>query len=507
MPRYLRPQGLVRSVVTAREDAVQETRGVMASTELARAGSPRGGESEQISGWRNILTSALVIGFTTAISLLCILVLATTLTQTRMSGLTIDGVSLSIWKLDSLRQQWVAIRQQISKQTETLANAEMRRSKLNSDRSAAEAKYSATQTALLPLLEQFYFRVRPLDPEIADQIRNQSPAEQHGRIQANRERLRQHAELTPLIESISVAYARYQPAVTERATARGAQEGVIREIEELKGALKGSQQSLGAVFSSIKADLDEANRAKIENALYELHPTAGFISRFMNKLVTTHPDALTLLLVILMGILGSALQITHAFFKRNRIETIGSYFLRVCVGAITALVIFIVAKAGVPVIADASKLGGDAPINPYFVSFLAIVSGLLSENAILSVQAQGARFFGGGTADVQRWARHDLTPLAEKQGISVEILAQYLGCTPAATQAIVKGEEAADPARQRTIAIVLRQDPRDLFTDIPPTEVSSGNSPKPDARVRRNARSPRRRQARDGRGRRRSPED
>ena len=261
------------------------------------------------------------------------------------------------------------------------------------------------------------------------------------------------------------------------------------------------------MFSSIKSNLDEANRAKIENALYELHPTAGVISRFMNKLVTTHPDALTLLLVILMGILGSSLQITHAFFKRNRIETVGSYFLRVCVGAITALVIFIVAKAGVPVIADASKLGGDAPINPYFVSFLAIVSGLLSENAILAVQAQGARFFGAGTADAHRWARHDLTPLLAKEGLSVAKLAQYLGCTPAATQAIVKGEEPADPTRQKTIAISLRQEPRDLFTDIAPTEASSDNGRPADRTVRRKARAPRPRQRRGGRERPRSPAD
>ena len=45
-----------------------------------------------------------------------------------------------------------------------------------------------------------------------------------------------------------------------------------------------------------------------------------------------------------------------------------------------------------PVIADASQLGSDAPMNPYFVSFLAIISGLMSENAIMMVQAQGAKF-------------------------------------------------------------------------------------------------------------------
>src|SRR5262249_28735805 len=121
------------------------------------------------------------------------------------------------------------------------------------------------------------------------------------------------------------------------------------------------------------------------------------------------PDILTLALVIAMGVLGSALQMTYALFKRNHVEKPGAYFLRLSVGAITALVIFIVAKAGVPIIADASRMGGDAPISPYFVSFLAIISGLLSENAILSVQTQGARFFAQeAPAEPARWARRDL---------------------------------------------------------------------------------------------------
>ncbi|MFH7813350.1 hypothetical protein ACH0C8_15675, partial [Acetobacter lovaniensis] len=85
---------------------------------------------------------------------------------------------------------------------------------------------------------------------------------------------------------------------------------------------------------------------------------------------------------------------THSYFMKNEKQDIGGYFQRVAVGAMTALVIFIVAKAGVPVIADTSRLGGDAPINPYLVSFLAIISGLLSENAIANIQAQGRRYLG-----------------------------------------------------------------------------------------------------------------
>jgi len=170
-----------------------------------------------------------------------------------------------------------------------------------------------------------------------------------------------------------------------------------------------------------------------------------------------------------MGILGSALQITHAFFIENRIDSPGSYFLRVCVGAITALVIFIVAKAGVPVIADASKLGGEAPINPYFVSFIAILSGLLSENAIASVQAQGAKFFGSDVPGApDRWTRDDLNNLLLPPDLSLKAIGEYLGTTEDVTKSILSGKVQATAEQQKTISLYLRRQVRDLFSDLPP---------------------------------------
>ena len=45
---------------------------------------------------------------------------------------------------------------------------------------------------------------------------------------------------------------------------------------------------------SIKADLDEDARSRIENALYELQSMDGKIGWIINKLVVTQPDILTL---------------------------------------------------------------------------------------------------------------------------------------------------------------------------------------------------------------------
>jgi hypothetical protein len=158
---------------------------------------------------------------------------------------------------------------------------------------------------------------------------------------------------------------------------------------------------------------------------------------------------------------------THAYFINHEKERVGTYVQRLLSGAMAALVIFIVAKAGVPIITDPSRLGGQAPINPYFVSFLAIISGLLSENAMASVQTQGARFFGSG-AQPDRWVRDDLSSELQLQGLSLGQLAEYLCVSESAAASMLKGEDRVSAGQQQTIALFLRRNPREIFTDIPP---------------------------------------
>jgi hypothetical protein len=195
----------------------------------------------------------------------------------------------------------------------------------------------------------------------------------------------------------------------------------------------------------------------------------------MNRVITLPSDVLALTLVVLMGILGSLLQIIYSFFRKDTpSEGLGIYFVRIAAGGITALVIFIVTKAGVPIIADASRLGGDAPINPYLISFLAIVSGLLSEQAIASVQARGAQLFPANpTMDVPRWARMDLTQSASSDGKSIDQLATYLNLKPKAVTDILKGLVPATIPQQNAIVTYLHASARDIFTDIAPAEADS----------------------------------
>lgn len=416
-----------------------------------------------------LLTSTILIVFTLAVGVLCVIVLSCTLTQTRMSTMSVDGVTVSIWKLDSIGRQWADIRAQLADLSDQLTKAQRTRFDVSKTATISQQTYLARKNDFEQQLAEFYHRIRGTDPQIAERIHNKGYSDQMGTIRGAQAQLQSdRPELKGAIEGLNKAYEALDQAELARDTDQIKAKALGQQIQDLTQAINEGNKALNAVFELLKPSIDKESRARIENALYELYYDTGFNSVVIRRLITTQADILTLSLVILMGILGSALQMTHAYFMRDQVESIGGYFLRLSVGAITALVIFIVAKAGVPVIADASRLGGDAPINPYLVSFLAIVSGLLSENAIASVQAQGTRVFGAGIDGPNRWVINDLTPDLQAQQLKPSDLANLLGVSEATAAAMIKGEEQIPPAAQRTIAIFLRRNPRDIFTDIPP---------------------------------------
>ena len=419
-----------------------------------------------------MITSFGLIAFTIAVGLLCVLVLACTLTQTRMSGMSIDGVNISIWKLNDIRKQWNDIRLQISKQSRSLPPAETTRVDAEKNFNDYDIYYKPARTALDELLEEFHFVVQPFDPALAKAMAGNSPAEQMGRLDAAKGSLKDHPELQPLIGKITTAYEAYRPVGETHLKLRAARDAARSQAAGVQDGMKSLRASLDSLFAEIsRKPLDDPTRSRIENALFEMYSVEGPLGKFINGLIITQPDILTLALVILMGLLGSALQMTHALFKRSRVERFGVYFLRLSVGAITALVIFIVAKAGVPVVTDASRLGGDAPINPYFVSFLAIISGLMSENAILSVQTQGARFFAPETVpDQLRWARFDLHEAFKKASRDPDNVKRLLNAEDSQFDAWISGKEPLPGSAQTMIAGVLETPRRELFTDIPPEE-------------------------------------
>jgi hypothetical protein len=424
-------------------------------------------------GTRTRLTSTLLITTTLIAAIACIIVLSCTLTQTRVSALLIEGVSIA--KIDYVGRQWANLR----KEDIELVNLEKKEPTSPSAIALVGMKTGSKLESLTGKLKVFYYQIENNFSAFANEIKDKKFSEQYLHIVGNKaDLIGKDPSLATLIAEIDTAYGEYNKLYESQA---------ILSIQAVERSTKAEQlkKHFDQIFDYIKPDLDKDARARVENAFYELsiheHDCGastntecglfhGLITRGLYHLMTLRPDLLTLMLVILMGVLGSALQITHAYFLKNQAQTVGGYFQRITVGAVTALVIFIVAKAGVPIIADASRLGGDASINPYFVSFLAIVSGLLSENAITNIQAQGLKVFGPGGAGPDRWARTDLTLELQAQSLSAAALANHLGVQADTALTMLKGEKEIDSVKQQLIAIYLRREPREIFTDIPPPE-------------------------------------
>lgn len=430
-------------------------------------------------------TSFLLIVFTMIMATVCILLLATTLTQSRL-GFSIEGSQVTVRKLDAVAREWGQFRQNRDRGRLKLDQALANEPKLNDARAKAHEAFDRVFNEVENLLVAFNLRIEKPEPDFYKLIQQKGHDVQVNRIRDEKERLSAaHPGLGDLIQKIETAYAPYQDLRQKRNTARAAADDLAKQIGKVRQDILDAEAALDRAFDLIKPKLEPADRLRIESSFYELNvpdytrsfdssvnPLRRLWSRMSYNLVTLQPDLLTLLLVVFMGVLGSALQITHAFFIRGEAYSIGRYFQRISVGALTALVIFIVAKAGIPVIAEPSRVTGDASVNPYFVSFLAILSGLLSENAIANVQSQGSRLFGqaGG---VDRWTRSDLTSEFGQNGLSIDTLAAHLGVNKSVAETKLGGQAEIKPAEQQTIALYLRRDPRDLFTDIPPPKPAS----------------------------------
>lgn len=108
------------------------------------------------------------------------------------------------------------------------------------------------------------------------------------------------------------------------------------------------------------------------------------------KFVTLPGSVLTLLLALSMGALGSTLFVTGEYFKNDSNKTFAWYFFRPFLGMITALAVFVAFKAGQLTLAGSSPNSGvEMDLNPFLVSFFAVIAGLLSEHAIARLSMIG----------------------------------------------------------------------------------------------------------------------
>jgi len=125
------------------------------------------------------------------------------------------------------------------------------------------------------------------------------------------------------------------------------------------------------------------------------NPSSKYLHKIIySPLINTPQEVLTIILVITMGALGATISITRNYLDLNSRLNYANYIFLPLLGAITGFSVLILAKAGVLLIAESGGNGEQgAFLSPYFIAFLGIVSGMLSQEALDSILNVGRRMF------------------------------------------------------------------------------------------------------------------
>ena len=178
-------------------------------------------------------------------------------------------------------------------------------------------------------------------------------------------------------------------------------------------------------------------------------------------------ELLTLFLAMSMGALGSVMHMTWEFLRKEVHRRARWYLVQPFIGAISAIVIFVFFKAGQITISSADSA---STLNPFFLSFVGIVSGLLSDRAYERVIELGKAFLGATEDEgIPRWGV-GLKAAMTQSSISPEQIAPYANASVEQVQAWMEEKGPVMPLQQSILSSYLRMPPRQLFTDQPPGE-------------------------------------
>ena len=209
------------------------------------------------------------------------------------------------------------------------------------------------------------------------------------------------------------------------------------------------------------------------------------------KFATMPSQVLTLLLTLFMVALGSLIYITRHYFRTQSEKPFSWYLFRPFLGMVTAFAVFILVKTGQITVSDMNAAkGAEENLNPFFISFFGIISGLLSEQAIERIRLTGISVFrttetgedGEDGEEQSRWAV-GLRQAMDNQGRTEAELFPFVDCQIEIIEEWVAEKQQVPPEAQRIIAAWLNSPARSLFTDLAPAYMPEPqmekNFPKP----------------------------
>lgn len=391
--------------------------------------------------------------------------------QSRISELNLNGVPLTIWRVAAFGDEfddWAAqiqkLRSDIEKDQRNLALDQRKNLAMAADQEAAAQRISEDALALRQKIEAAANIARAPMAQIPDLAELITATE----LLLSTDDLR--ARFGDEMVSIKKRYGENRDLRTYvksgDADLKGFQTWIDSEIAQRKERVDAAARLFGETNTTVAPEVVE----RIVNITAELKALRRIWDSRVYSVALWTNDMLVLLLLISMGVLGSALNLLALFFTDDSDSlSFGEYPLRLAFGAVLAIVMFIIAKAGVPILADTTKIGGNAPLNPYFISLLAVISGLMSDRAMGTIRNVATTVLQGiGGADFSpRYSRIVIDDALKAASRDIDGLARLLGIKPEDTRQLFSGNDAISPDRQKLISAYLGQSPRDLFSDLP----------------------------------------
>ena len=174
----------------------------------------------------------------------------------------------------------------------------------------------------------------------------------------------------------------------ERATLLASQHVLDAEMAEPRARIFALQQSVVPDYEHYERVRNEAQ------ALMTLSPLG--VSAYLAQ---GHPALLSTCLVLLMGALGSLLYLFPAYLNRPAPVTMAEIVVRLIFGMCAALAFYVLANAavaGFSIGAGVTQATTSSLLNPFTVSLVGIVAGVLSEDIAHWIQERGRGIFTQG---------------------------------------------------------------------------------------------------------------
>jgi hypothetical protein len=227
-------------------------------------------------------------------------------------------------------------------------------------------------------------------------------------------------------------------------------------------------------FDNLEAQIEkQIEELRTKTRYTDVFVTVEFMDGWGYKSFLSEPrELLVLQLTMVMGMLGSVVAMTWSFVRWDSGVTTRRFIFLPFVGSISALIIFVFLKAGQLTIGSGS---GSQELNPFFLSFVGIISGLLSERAYARMESVGRNFFS--VDDEQRRWGVRLGEALATANVGPADLAAYLDVDEDHVESLIKEKSTATLPQQRLIAACVRRKMRELFTDVPPEGIRAAAEP------------------------------